>query len=77
MKKAEKLTKQQKIKQLHTKRDEAIEKLNKLYIGFHGVRHESASSEMRYAQIMVMEDYIRSLEAELKTLETTKSFGSH
>lgn len=74
MKKTKKLTKKE---ELMKKRDEAIEKLNKLYIGFHGVRHESASSEMRYAQIMVMEDYIRSLEAELKTLETTKSLGSH
>lgn len=62
-------TKSQKIKELQKKREEAEAKLKSLYIGFRGVRHENASSEIRYTQIKVMEAYINSIDDELASLE--------
>ncbi|MEK7497628.1 MAG: hypothetical protein AAB656_01785 [Patescibacteria group bacterium] len=55
-----------KHKELLKKKEEAIEKLNFLYKGFHGVRHEDSASEIRYTQIKVLEDYINSINEELK-----------
>ncbi|MBI5358891.1 hypothetical protein HZB69_04670 [Candidatus Amesbacteria bacterium] len=35
---------------------------------FHGVKHESSLSELRYSEVMVLRDIIRSLETEIKKL---------
>ena len=64
-----KLTKVEKLKELHQKRDDVIEKLKGLYKNFRGVIHEDSASEMKYTQIKVLEGFIESLNAEIKTLE--------
>ena len=64
-----KLTKAEKLIELHRKREETIEKLNGLYKNFRGVIHESSDSEMKYTQIRVLESFIESLNAEIKALE--------
>ena len=67
------LTKEEKLKELHKKRDETIEKLNGLYKNFRGVIHEDSASEMKYTQIRVLESFIESLNAEIKSLEGNQS----
>jgi len=57
--------KNSKRKELLEKKEAAVEKLNFLYKGFHGVRHEDSASEIRYTQIKVLEDYINSINEEL------------
>lgn len=57
-----------KYKELIKKKEEAVIKLELLYKGFHGVRHEDSASEIRYTQIKVLEDYINSINEELKLL---------
>ena len=63
-----KLTKVEKLIELHRKREETIEKLNSLYKNFRGVIHESSDSEMKYTQIRVLEGFIESLNAEISSL---------
>jgi hypothetical protein len=36
---------------------------------FHGVKHESALSELKYSEIMVLRDMIASLEKEINSLK--------
>lgn len=36
---------------------------------FHGVKHESSLSELRYSEVMVLRDIIRSLEKEIAGLQ--------
>jgi uncharacterized coiled-coil DUF342 family protein len=67
------ISKEQKIADLHKKREEIIEKLNGLYKNFRGVIHEDSASEMKYTQIKVLESFIESINAELKTLEGPQS----
>lgn len=55
-----------KRQELLAKRKTYDEKLQKLYFGFRGVIHENAASELRYTQIKVYEDFIRSIDEELK-----------
>ncbi|HSX49095.1 MAG TPA: hypothetical protein VLE44_02455 [Candidatus Saccharimonadales bacterium] len=66
------IIKSQKLKELHQKRDDAIEKLENLYKNFRGVHHEDSASEMKYTQIKVMESFIESLNEEIKSLESKK-----
>ena len=63
-------TKEEKLKELHTKRDEAIVKLEDLHKNFRGVHHEDSASEIKYTQIMVLESFVESLNAEIKSLES-------
>ncbi|MDP1743690.1 MAG: hypothetical protein Q8L51_02775 [Candidatus Amesbacteria bacterium] len=35
---------------------------------FHGVKHESSLSELRYSEVMVLRDIVRSLENEIKEI---------
>ena len=35
---------------------------------FHGVKHESSLSELRYSEVMVLRDIVRSLEKEIRLL---------
>jgi hypothetical protein len=37
---------------------------------FHGVKHESSLSELRYSEVMVLRDIVRSLELEISQLKT-------
>ena len=37
---------------------------------FHGVKHESSLSELRYSEVMVLRDIVRSLEQEIKQLQS-------
>ncbi len=59
-----------KVQELLRQRKEAIEKLEGLYKNFRGVKHEDSSSEIKYVQIKVLEDFINSIDAEIKSLET-------
>lgn len=61
-------TKEEKLAELHKKREEVITKLNGLYKNFRGVIHESSDSEMKYTQIKVLEGFIESLNAEISNL---------
>jgi hypothetical protein len=60
---------QKKYNELLEKRKQYEEKLKKLYVGFHGVRHENAASELRYVQIKVTEDFLTSIDAELRAMK--------
>jgi hypothetical protein len=62
-------TKEEKLKELHKKRNEAIAKLEDLHKNFRGVHHEDSASEIKYTQIMVLESFVESLNAEIKSLE--------
>ena len=62
------MTKAQQKKELLAKRATYQAKLDKLHIGFHGVRHEDSASEIRYSMIKVYEDFINSIDEELKNL---------
>lgn len=35
---------------------------------FHGIKHESSLSELRYSEVMVLRDIVRSLENEIKEI---------
>ena len=59
---------QEKYKRLLEKRAEYEEKLKKAYVGFRGVSHENAAAELRYSQIKVYEDFIASIDSELKEM---------
>lgn len=63
------MTKLQQKKELLEKKAAYQVKLDKLRIGFHGVRHEDSASEIRYSMIKVYEDFINSIDEELKQFE--------
>jgi hypothetical protein len=60
-----------KIKALQKQKQEAIEKLEGLYKNFRGVKHEDSASEIKYVQIKVLEDFINSIDAEIKSLDNS------
>jgi uncharacterized radical SAM superfamily protein len=62
--KAEKLKKLE--EELKTYKDKLAEKMKY----FHGVKHESAASELKYSEIMVLRDMIAGLEREIKGLKS-------
>lgn len=64
---------EQKRKELLQKRQETVSKLKELYKHFRGVRHENSASEIRYTQIRVLESFIESIDAELKSLENVEN----
>lgn len=64
------MNKEEKKKELLQKREKYEEKLKNLRIGFRGVRHEDSASEIRYSMIKVYEDFINSIDEELRQLET-------
>ncbi len=61
-------TKQQKLQELHAKRNEVIKKLEELHKNFRGVHHEDSASEIKYTQIKVMESFVESLNTEISQL---------
>ena len=58
-----------KLASLTKKRDEYKEKLTEMYKHFHGVKHESAHSELQYSEIKVYEDMLNSVVAEIESLK--------
>ena len=58
-----------KLASLMKKRDEYKEKLVEMYKHFHGVKHESAHSELQYSEIKVYEDMLNSVTEEIKKLK--------
>ncbi|HCR35886.1 hypothetical protein A2130_04805 [Candidatus Woesebacteria bacterium GWC2_33_12] len=58
-----------KLASLIKKRDEYKEKLVEMYKHFHGVKHESAHSELQYSEIKVYEDMLNSVTEEIKKLK--------
>lgn len=64
-----KMAPNKRIKVLEKKRAEAEAELKERYKYFHGVRHESASSEIKYSQIKVLESYINTLAEEIRGLK--------
>jgi hypothetical protein len=43
---------------------------------FRGVAHESASGELASSELKVLQDYVASLKAEIKILESKSSAGN-
>lgn len=66
-------SKAEKLKELHTKRNEIIAHLENLHRNFRGVHHEDSASEIKYAQIKVYESFVESLNAEIRQLENESS----
>jgi len=60
-----------KLADLTKKRDEYKAKLTEMYKHFHGVKHESAHSELQYSEIKVYEDMLNSVVAEIENLKLT------
>lgn len=64
-----KLPPEKRIVELEKKRVEALAELKERNKYFHGVRHENASSEIKYSQIKVLEGYIKTLQEEIRQLK--------
>jgi hypothetical protein len=65
-------SKEEKLKELHQKRNEVIKELEEKYKNFRGVHHEDSTSEIKYTHIKVLESFIASLDAEIKALENSE-----
>lgn len=63
------MNKNKKFQELILKRDEYKVKLTEMYKHFHGVKHESAHSELQYSEIKVYEDMLNSVVAEIDTIQ--------
>lgn len=63
------MNKNEKLEDLIKKRDEYRAKLAQMYKHFHGVKHESAHSELQYSEIKVYEDMLNSVVAEIASLK--------
>ena len=63
------MTSKSKLTELLTKKAKAEERLKRLMIGYRGVVHESAASELRHSEVKVMENYLESLNRELADLQ--------
>ena len=63
------MDKKKKLQELLKKRMEVEERLRAKMKRFRGVPHESASWELAYSEIKVLEDFIASLNAEIETLQ--------
>lgn len=58
-----------KLADLIDKRDKYQAKLTEMYKYFHGVKHESALSELKYSEIKVYEDMLNSVVSEIEKLK--------
>ena len=58
-----------KLAQLQADLAKYKEKLAAKMKNFHGVKHESSLSELRYTEVMVLRDMVRSLEQEIKNFK--------
>ncbi|HJY98224.1 MAG TPA: hypothetical protein VJ227_00740 [Patescibacteria group bacterium] len=63
------LSDKEKLNALLKKLEEAEEKLRFRLKNFRGVPHESASGELAYSELKVLEDYVHSLKKEIDALK--------
>lgn len=63
------LSDKEKLKALLIKLEEAKGKLEFRLKHFRGVPHESASGELAYVQLKVLEDYVEGLKREIASLQ--------
>ncbi|MBX4205696.1 hypothetical protein KW795_00695 [Candidatus Microgenomates bacterium] len=64
------MDKQKKLKELKEKLVNYQEKLAFKMKGYRGVIHESAQSELRHSEVMVLTDIVNSLKREIEKLES-------
>lgn len=69
-------TDQEKLVALLKKLEEAESKLKFRLGRFRGVAHESASGELAYSELKVLEDYVESLRTEVKSLRGKLGIGN-
>ncbi len=62
-------TDKEKLEALLKKLEAAEEKLKFRLSHFRGVPHESASGELAYSELKVLEDYVESLKREVEALK--------
>lgn len=67
------LSDKDKLVALKQKLEEAEAKLKFRLKNFRGVAHESASGELAYSELKVLEDYVASLKAEVESLKRAQS----
>ena len=65
------MDKEQKRKELNEKLFQYEEKLRRRMKGYRGVIHESASSEMRHQEVMVLKAMVAGLKKEITELENS------
>lgn len=65
-------TREEKITRLKAKLAEYEQKLAYRMRGYRGVVHESAASEMKHQQVMVLRVMVTDLQREIKILETER-----
>lgn len=63
------MSKETKIKELKRKLAVYEEKLAREMIGYGGVKHESAASEIKHDKVMVLQAMVESLREEIHNLE--------
>lgn len=63
------MKKEEKLKNLQEKLREYEEKLSREMIGYRGVIHESAASEIKHSKVMVLQDMVNSLRLEIENLK--------
>jgi len=63
------ITDQEKLVALSKKLEEAEEELKYRLSHFRGVAHESASGELAYSELKVLEDYVENLKKEVAALK--------
>lgn len=63
----------QKIASLKEKLKIYEEKLAQAMIGWGGVKHESAASEIKHDKVMVLKDFVYNLKVEIKNLENANA----
>ncbi len=66
--------KKEKLEDLKKKLVKYEEKLALKMKGYRGVIHESAQSELRHSEVMVLRDIVGSLQREINTLEEELQF---
>jgi len=69
------MEKDRKIKELKEKLAYYEEKLAKEMIGYGGVRHESAVSEIKHDKVMVLRAMVNGIKEEIHNLEKTDMFS--
>ncbi len=60
---------EEKIKNLKEKLKVYEAKLAQALIGYGGVKHESAASEIKHDKVMVLKDFVSNLKQEIANLE--------
>ena len=64
---------EEKLKELREKLKDYEDKLSREMIGYRGVIHESAVSEIKHSKVMVLRAMVRGLKEEIAQLENDSS----